>query len=75
MDNIDLSTTELVIALAGALVFACWAALILAPAIRCYGRVWEKLAAGFLTLYVLGTLLGLGVVIGLAVVWSYDQYA
>lgn len=74
MDNIDLSSTELVIALAGALVFACWLALILAPAMRCYGRMWEKLAAGFLTLYVLGTLLGVGVVLGLAVIWTYDQY-
>ena len=74
MGNIDLSSTELVIALAGALVFACWLALFLVPAIRCYGRVWEKFAAGFLTLYVLGTLLGIGAAIGLAVVWTYDQY-
>ncbi|HEY7453882.1 MAG TPA: hypothetical protein VH683_04910 [Thermoleophilaceae bacterium] len=75
MGNLDLTTTELVIALAGALVFACWLALFLFPAMRCYGRVWEKLAAGFLTLYVLGTLLGIGAAIGLAVVWTYDQYA
>jgi hypothetical protein len=75
MGNLDLTTTELVIALAGALVFACWLMLFLFPAMRCYGRVWEKLAAGFLTLYVLGTLLGIGAAIGLAVVWTYDQYA
>jgi hypothetical protein len=49
--------------------------LILLPATRCYGRVWEKLAAGVLTLYVLGTLLGAGAVIGLAIVWTYDTYA
>ena len=36
-----------------------------APAWRCYGRVWEKVAAGFLTLFILGTLLGIGAAIGL----------
>ena len=75
MDNVDLSSTEIVIVLAGALVLACYVALILIPATRCYGRVWEKLAAGVLTLYVLGTLLGIGAAIGLALVWSYDTYA
>jgi hypothetical protein len=75
MGNIELSSTEIVIALAGALVLACWLALILIPATRCYGRVWEKCAAGVLTLYVLGTLLGIGAAIGLAIVWTYDTYA
>jgi hypothetical protein len=75
MDNINLSTTEIVIILAGALVLACYVALILTPAMRCYGRVWEKLGAGFLTIYVLATLLGIGAAIGLAIVWTYDQYA
>jgi hypothetical protein len=75
MGNLDLSSTEIVIALAGALVLACWVALILVPALRCYGRVWEKLAAGVLTLYVLGTLLGIGAAAGLAIVWTYDTYA
>jgi hypothetical protein len=75
MSNIDLSSTEIVIALAGALVLACYVALILIPATRCYGRVWEKFAAGVLTLYVLGTLLGIGAAIGLALVWTYDTYA
>ena len=75
MGNVDLSNTEIVIVLAGALVLACYVALILLPATRCYGRVWEKLAAGVLTLYVLGTLLGIGAAIGLAIVWTYDTYA
>ena len=75
MGNLDFSSTEIVIGLAGLLVLACYVALILAPAVRCYGRVWEKLAAGVLTLYVLGTLLGIGAAIGLAIVWTYDTYA
>jgi hypothetical protein len=75
MTGIDLSNTEIVIALAGTLVLACYVALILIPATRCYGRVWEKFAAGVLTLYVLGTLLGIGAAIGLAIVWTYDTSA
>jgi hypothetical protein len=75
MGNLDLSTTEIVIVLAGALSLACYVALILVPATRCYGRVWEKLAAGVLTLYVFATLLGVGAAIGLAIVWTYDTYA
>jgi hypothetical protein len=75
MGNIDLSTTELVIALAGALTLICYVALILVPATRCYGRVWEKLCAGVLSLYVLGTLVGIGAAVGFLIVWTYDTYA
>jgi hypothetical protein len=75
MSNLDLSSTEIVIALASALVLVCYVLLIVMPATRCYGRVWEKLAASVLTLYVLATLLGVGAAIGLAIVWTYDTYA
>ena len=73
--NIDFSSTEIAIALASGVVLSCWLALIAAPAWRCYGRVWEKLAASFLTVFILGTLLGIGAAVGLALVWTYDQYA
>jgi hypothetical protein len=73
--NLDFSSTEIAIALAAGIVVSCWLALMAAPAWRCYGRLWEKLAAAFLTLFILGTMLGAGAGIGLAVVWTYDQYA
>ena len=73
--NLDLSNTEIAIVLAGALVVACYVALILIPAWRCYGRLWEKVAASFLSIYILVTLLGIGSAIGLAIVWFYDRYA
>jgi hypothetical protein len=73
--SLDLSTTELTVAVAAGIVGAGYLAFILAPAVAAYGRVWERIAAGFLTLYILGTLLGIGGAIGLAVVWSYDRYA
>jgi hypothetical protein len=71
----DLTSTELTIGLAAGLVGACYIFLILMPAWRCYGRVWEKIAASFLTLFILASLLGAGAALGLAVVWSYDKYA
>ena len=73
--NVDITTTQLVLALAAGVVGAGYIALILVPAWECYGRVWEKLAATFLSLYILATLLGTGAAIGLAVVWSYDRYS
>ncbi len=73
--NFDFSSTEIAIALASGVVLSCWLALIAAPAWRCYGRLWEKLAASFLSLFILGTLLGIGAAAGLAIVWTYDQYA
>ena len=73
--NFDFSSTEIAIALAAGVVVSCYGWLILAPSWRCYGRLWEKLAASFLSLFILATLLGVGSAIGLAVVWTYDQYA
>lgn len=73
--SLDFSSTELAIALAAGIVGAGYIAFILAPAVRAYGRLWERIAAGFLTLYILGVLLGVGAAVGLAIVWSYDRYA
>jgi hypothetical protein len=73
--DIQLSTVEITLIVAGIVVAAGFVSLILFPAWRCYGRVWEKLAAAFLSLFILATLLGAGTGIGLAIVWTYDQYA
>ncbi|MGI8750672.1 MAG: hypothetical protein ACR2J6_09030 [Thermoleophilaceae bacterium] len=71
----DFTTTEVAIAVAAGIVGAGYIAFILVPATAAYGRLWERLAAGFLTLFILGTLVGAGAAVGLAVVWSYDRYA
>ncbi len=71
----DLSATQIAIGAAGLVALVGYALFVLRPAWGSYGRLWEKLAATFLTLYVLATLLGIGAAIGLAVVWTYDQYA
>jgi hypothetical protein len=71
----DISPTELVLALAAGLTGAGYVGFILAPAVEAYGRLWEKIAAGVLTLFTLATLVGAGGAIGLFIVWSYDRYA
>jgi len=73
--NFDVSALELTLALSAGVIGAGYLSLILAPAWQCYGRLWEKIAAGFLTLFILATLMGTGAAVGLAVVWTYDQYA
>ncbi len=40
-----------------------------------HGRIWEKAAAGFLSVFVLAALLVVGVVIGLAIVYYYTDIA
>lgn len=71
----NLSLTDLAIAAAGLVVLVAYAALIVAPAWSSYGRVWEKLAASFLTVYILLALLVVGGLVGFALVWSYDRWA
>jgi hypothetical protein len=73
--SIDISTTQLVLALAAGVIGSGYIVFILAPAWESYGRLWERVAASFLSLFILATLLGIGAAIGLAIVWSYDQYA
>jgi len=57
----------------GAVVFglALYAGLILAPAWTSYTRLWERLAATALTLYVLAVLIGIGVAGALAAVYFW----
>ena len=59
----------------GALALAAYVALILVPAWQAYSRVWERLAAAFLTLYVVAAFVLLGVGGGAAIVWFYDRWA
>ncbi len=55
--------------------FAAYAGLILVPAWTAYSRIWERLAATFLSLYALAAFAALGVGGGLLVVWFWDRIA
>ena len=54
---------------------AAYVAWILVPAWTAYSRWWERIAAAFLSLYVLAAMIGLGLLGGAAVVWFWDRWA
>jgi hypothetical protein len=47
--------------------------LILVPAWTAYSRIWQRIAASFLTLYVLAGFIILGAAGGAAVIWFWDR--
>ena len=67
------SIIYLVAACSGVFGLAAYVGLILVPAWTAYSRVWERLAASFLTLYVLAAFIGVGVGAGAAVVWFWSD--
>jgi hypothetical protein len=58
---------------AGLVSLAAFVGLILVPAVGSYGRVWEKVAASFMSLFVLLALILIGIVVGLVVVHNYNS--
>jgi hypothetical protein len=62
---------DLVAVCAVAFGLALYAGLILIPAWTSYSRLWERLAATVLSLYVLAMFVGVGVVGALAVVYFW----
>jgi hypothetical protein len=48
---------------------------IVAPAWASYGRLWERIAAGFLSIYIGAALLGVGIAVGVGVIAIYVQIA
>jgi hypothetical protein len=58
---------------AGLVSIVAFASLILAPALGAYGRPWEKMAAAFLSLFVLAALVLAGLVLGLFVFFNWDR--
>ena len=70
----NLTTSEIAFLAGGFVGFAGYVVFILVPAWSSYGRVWERVAASFLTLYMLAAMLGIGAVLGLAVVAVYANF-
>jgi hypothetical protein len=62
---------DLVAVCAGVFGLALYTGLILVPAWSAYSRLWERVAASILSLYVLAVLIGIGVAGALAVVYYW----
>jgi len=60
-------------AAAGLICLVAFVTLILSPALGAHGRLWEKAAAGVLSIFVLAALLVCGVVVGLVIVYYYTE--
>ena len=71
-----MSNDTLTYVIAGAAVcisVIAWAGLVLVPAWTSYSRVWERLAATLLSVYILGAFALGGAILGGAILWYYDQ--
>jgi hypothetical protein len=65
--------TSLVAACAGVTGLVAFVWLIVVPALHAYSRAWERVAAVFLSLYVLAALLGIGIVLGGVIVLNWTK--
>ena len=61
----------LVAACSAVFAFAAWVGLLAIPAWQSYSRVWERLGAVFLSLYVVAAFVGVGVAAGALVVYLW----
>ena len=68
-----LGTEYYLFGIAGLLSVSAFIGLILAPALGSYGRAWEKLVAGFLSLCVLAALVLSGLVLGVVIFLNWDK--
>jgi hypothetical protein len=68
-----LTITYIILAAAGLVGFSFFAIWILAPAWTSYGRTWERFAAAALSVFVLAAFVGTGILIGLIVLYYWDQ--
>jgi hypothetical protein len=58
---------------AGLISLLAFTALILVPAIGSFGRTWEKATAAVVSVFILVTLLGIGLAAGLAIVYYWPD--
>jgi hypothetical protein len=76
MDDLtSLSGTEITLVASGIVALIAFVWFIVTPAWGSYGRVWERIAASFLSIYIGAALLGVGVAAGVGVVALYLQIA
>jgi hypothetical protein len=69
----SLSPTDIAIGVGGLIALVAYVVLIVVPAWTSYGRWWERIAASFMTLFILATLAGVGAGIGGLIVVNWGQ--
>jgi hypothetical protein len=65
--------TYIAIGSAAGVSLIAWIALVLVPAWTSYSRVWERLVATVLSLYVLAAFVGAGLLLGGGFLWYFDE--
>jgi uncharacterized membrane protein len=68
------SITYVVGACLGVFGLAAFLALVVVPAVTAYRRPFERVAAVFLSLYVLAALVGVGIVLGALIVIEWPRF-
>jgi hypothetical protein len=74
MNLSQLSATNIALLSGGTVALIAYVALIVIPAWTSYGRWWERIGAAFMTLFILASLIGVGLGLGFAVFWTYSQW-
>jgi len=64
---------QLVAICAGVVGLAAFLGLVTVPVVASYQRVWERVVAGLLSLWVLAALVGVGVLAGAAVIYYWPK--
>jgi hypothetical protein len=65
--------TYIAIGSAAGVSLIAWVALVLVPAWTSFSRIWERLVATVLSLYVLAAFAMLGVLLGGGFLWYFDE--
>ncbi len=69
----QVSTEILIFGGAGLICLLAFGGLILAPAVGSFSRAWEKLTAAALSFVVLVALVGIGIAVGIAIVYFWPD--
>ena len=65
--------TYIAIGSAAGISLIAWVALVLVPAWTSYSRIWERLAATVMSLYILAAFALVGLLLGGAFLWYFDE--
>jgi hypothetical protein len=65
--------TYIAVGSAAGISLIAWVGLVLVPAWTSFSRVWERLVATVLSLYVLAAFVAAGLLLGGAFLWYFDE--